>query len=151
MTYPRELIYSSLFALLSSQSCMSGFRYMSRRGIIFSTLSPDQSPAMMMEQIGENQTSSGRGMPYRWELDVMVALVVDVNDPSVIPASIINPVADAIEAILPGAPKPVQTLAAYNNGIPMVSSVILFGNGKGNSGTMGSKAFTMIPIRIITP
>ena len=144
MKYPREQIYEALFQSVVA-SVGSLVVTTSRRPNIFSSLSPAQQPALFMEQMHQNPIRKGIGMPYYWELDVNFIIYAYSADPSVDPASLLNPILDAIEnAIPPGGVKGTNTLGG------MATEVRLLEKGGETSGSLVDQAWAFVPVRIST-
>ena len=142
MRTTREQVYSALFALVSQAK---GVNTTARRTAIYTNIPPEQQPALFQEQVGENPINQGRGLPYVWELEVVLGVYAYCADETVAPDTLLNPILDSIEAILP--PNTVlgpQTLGG------LVYECRLVGNAKAFSGSLGNQAFAYIPIRIKT-
>ena len=103
-----EAIYQALFDLSCS---LNVFNTTSRRVRHFSELSYPEYPALFQGQ-GDEFGEQGHGLPTRWGYKPVQYLYVNAgNDTSVNPATIINPMIDAMKsAFAPNGPRNVQTL-----------------------------------------
>lgn len=138
----REPIYSALFALVSA---MPGLQTASRRLVHWSDVAPANQPALYMAQTGEVAQTTVRGAPIRWTLSVDLYLYVNVgNDPNATPASILNPLLDALMAALMPSPGQVQTLGGR------VSQCWIAGKIETDEGVLGPQSVAVIPIEILT-
>src|SRR5205807_469036 len=76
-----------------------------------SELTPAEQPALFMRQKTETATIPTLGAPPVWTLLVHLYLYAHGNDPYVAPATVLNPLLDAVEAALaPPAATGLQTL-----------------------------------------
>lgn len=142
MRYLREEIYGALFTLLKDSTV---FRTVSRRPIPPTNVDPSIQPALFMEQTGENPVYVGRGVPYKWELDVMLHVYVYEGDNNAAPSIKLNELLDEIERLfpIPQAGIVPQTLGG------LVSEARLLGEGRAFSGSIANQAFAYVPIRIV--
>jgi hypothetical protein len=100
MQTPRDTIYSTLFTRLQT---IAGIVSFTRRPITYAKYGPEQLPALLMVQRRETPRKPVKGAPTQWSLEVEVLMYFtaggDVeNGP--LPASILNPYLDALEAIV---------------------------------------------------
>ena len=143
----RETLYLALFNLLKNN--IPGLRSTYRRAALFSDPPPDQQPSLFMEQIGETPDRGPMGgLPYKWNLDVLLGLYIFQDDPDqVFPT--MNPFLDAIEAALPGDnPKSSGGHAQTLGGL--VEQAWLTSEEKPYSGAKGGQGFAYVPARIST-
>jgi len=118
----------------------------SRRPPKGTNVDPGMQPAIFLEQIGENPMSA-RGLPYKWELDVMLCIYAWAPDESTAPATFLNPILDGIEALFPGQ----SVLGSTPNRLGgLVDEIRLFGDGKAFAGSIGNQATAHVPVRIVT-
>jgi hypothetical protein len=101
---------------------------------------------MWMDQAGENQLEGegfgGKGMPYKWEFDVLLGIYTYSGDPqSSPPSSMMNPILDAIEALV----SPNQPSGFGNTLNGLVYETRLLGKGKGESGALVNNAWAAVP------
>ena len=140
----REAIYSGLFALVSSAP---GVVYASRRMKALQDVAPGDTPALFMEQKGESVTTQTR-LPSRWTLNVDLAVYVatGANDSHLIPASVINPILDAITArLMPPAGIGEQTLGGLVERCRVDGAIEIV------EGSQGETALAVIPVAIFLP
>jgi hypothetical protein len=103
----REPIYAALFTALST---LPGFATKSRRLRHWSDVTPAEQPTLFQVQRRETPHET-TGVPPRWTLTVDLFLYAHGSDPTATPAALINPLVDAIEALLQAAPgETAQTL-----------------------------------------
>lgn len=140
----RETIYQAFFNLLAG---IPGLVTSSRRPQIFGNVPAEQQPALFTEQRGENPIKLGNGIPYRWELDIMIMVYVYSADDQIAPVTLLNPIVDQIELLLP-ATSTQQFQRQTLNGL--VYEVRLLGDGKADQGSLGNQALSLIPARITT-
>lgn len=139
----REPIYQAMFALLST---LGPFKTKQRFWTPWSELGPEQQPALMMVQKHEDAIRNGRGIPIKWSLKVDVVLYANtggVKD-SNIPASVLNPLVDAIEAALGDEFFP-QTLGG------LCETCWINGTVEHDEGVLGNQGWSVIPIEIVLP
>ena len=179
MRYPRETIYQAFFTLVSGATVSTpngpqpAFKSASRWWQVYTDILPEEMPSLRIQQIGENPRKTKTGVPYAWTLDVLLGVAVwagqgipnGVSPPW--PASIINPVIDAIEAVLPGQtadPRgrttlslqavppgtPDPQLAAYRlyGDAGLVYDCAMVDSDHIFAGQVGNLAFAHIPCRI---
>jgi len=152
----REDIYSALFETLKG---ISGVKTFSRTVLVFTDVSPDDQPALYMEQTGERQIKRALKMPNLWELQVSVGIYVNVGDneggdipadgagdQTPVPASYLNPILDQIEALFPGTDVISKSSQTLDN---LVVQVRLAEDEKTLMGSLGPQAFAFVPLRII--
>lgn len=137
----RELIYSSLLELLSATS---GITTASRRLKHWGDVAPADQPALFMVQKSETATVV-TGQPTRWSLKVDVYLYVRGSS-DVAPATILNPLLDAVTAVLMPATSASgpQTLGG------LVSYARIEGAIETDEGTLGDQTVAIIPIHLLT-
>lgn len=147
MNAPREEIYSALFNLVVT-SVGSLVKTASRRPNLFANLSPQQQPALFMEQIGQNPIRRGIGMPYYWELDVYFIIYAYAPDNGVAPDTLLNPILDAIENAIP--PRTIRGGSQAQTLGGLVDEVRLLEKGGETSGSLVNQAWAYVPVRIST-
>lgn len=142
LTPNRETVYQAFFNLVKKAP---GVVTASRVPQIFSDVPPEQQPFLFVEQMGENAQREGTGIPYNWQFDVAIGICVYSPDPkNQVPASLLNPILDSIEAMLP--PSPTQGAQDLDG---LVVEARLLGNGKGVAGAIGNQAWAYVPARIV--
>ena len=139
----RESIYAAMFALVSS---VPGVKYASRRLKSFAEIAQGDQPALFMEQKTE-QSQAQTMLPSKWTLtvDLMVFVSTGGLDPNVVPASVLNPVLDAITAAL----RPPPALGEQTLG-GMVTRCRIEGAIEIVEGVQGDQSFAVIPVQIYT-
>jgi hypothetical protein len=135
----REPIYSALFAKLQS---VAGIITCSRRLQHWSNCPDDQQPAIFMAQGDQVADHQGKGIPYKWELNISVYVYVRVNEGAA-PAPVLNPILDQIESILNGPVGMAQTLGGLCDVCYIDGAIQTF------EGTLGEQEVAIIPIKIL--
>ena len=137
----RELIYSSLLTLLTSAS---GITTASRRLRHWSDVAPSDQPALFMVQKSET-AQVVTGQPTRWSLRVDVYVYVR-GASDIAPASILNPILDAMTAallpdIVGSGPETLGGLVSYARIEGMIET---------DEGALGDQSVAIIPIHLLT-
>jgi hypothetical protein len=138
----REAIMQALFTLVSGAAA---FVTKSRRVQLWTDISPEQKPALFLNEKEEDYQNGGESyLP-------IVALTVEFfvytypgNDPSVPPATQMNTILDAIDAVL--KPSPVtgqQTLGG------LVSHCYIDGKIMKTPGDIDGEGLAVIPVKIL--
>lgn len=145
MRVPRETIYLALYNLLLG---ITDWNFIDRRFHVISELNQGQFPAIMMVQKPELSEVAGRGIPIKWTLKVDVVVYVDTtNNPDRVPAELLNPILDDIEAaVQPNVNNPglsPQTLGG------LVCECRIRGEVMTDEGTLGTHGFIAVPVEII--
>jgi hypothetical protein len=143
----REQIYSTLFEMVV-KAVGPLVKTSSRRPDIFANLSPQQQPALFMEQIGQNPIRKGIGLPYYWELDVNFIIYAYAPNNGVAPDTLLNPILDAIENAIP--PGTIKGISGANTLGGLVAEVRLLEKGGESSGSLVNQAWAFVPVRIST-
>jgi hypothetical protein len=134
----REPIYAALFALLSGAA---DFVTASRRLRHWSDVGPAEQPALFVVQKSETAEAKA-GLPPKWRALVDVYVYAHAPDETTAPATVLNPLLDAVEAAL--APSgAVQTLGG------LVSHVFITGKIETDEGVLGGQAVAIVPIEIL--
>jgi hypothetical protein len=139
----REPIYAALFARVAGAA---HFVTAGRRLRHWSSLTPAEQPALFMRQKNEVAAVPTLGAPTVWTLLVDLYLYAHASDPYVAPATVLNPLIDAVEmALAPLAATGVQDL-----GVPdMVSHAYIAGKIDTEEGVLRDQAVAIIPIEIL--
>lgn len=139
----REPIYAALFDLVSAAA---GFVTVERRLRHWSDVAPAEQPALYLAQKSEAASVKALGAPTVWTLSADLYLYVHSGDPYLPPASILNPLVDAVEAALaPAAATGLQDL-----GLPsMVQHAYIAGRIETDEGVLGDQAIAIIPVEIL--
>jgi len=139
----REPIYAALLALAQGAA---GFVTVDRRLRHWSSVSPAEQPALFMSQKAETASVKTLGASTLWTLSADLYLYVHSSDPFAAPASLLNPLIDAVEAAL--APSPATGI--QDLGLPdMVSHAYIAGKLETDEGVLGDQAVAIIPVEIL--
>jgi hypothetical protein len=139
----REPIYAALFALVSGAA---GFATIDRRLRHWSDVTPAEQPALFQCQTKETATTRTVGAPSVWTLTVELYLYAHSSDPYRAPATVLNPLLDAVMTAL--APDPATGL--QDLGLPaMVRHAVIAGKIETDEGVLGDQAIAIIPIEIL--
>jgi hypothetical protein len=139
----RETIYAALFERVSTAA---DFVTVARRMRPWSNLTPAEQPALYMHQKTETATIKALGAPTVWTLLVEFYVYAHSSDPYVAPATVLNPLIDAVEAAL--APSPVT--GVQDLGQPaMVQHAYIAGKVEINEGVRRDQAVAAIPVEIL--
>jgi hypothetical protein len=136
----REPIYAALFALAAGAA---SFVTVSRRLRHWSDVGAAEQPALFMIQKSEN-AEERRPLPVKWRASVDLYLYAQAPDELTLPATVLNPLLDAVEAAL--APDPVghvQTLGG------LASHCWIAGRIQTDEGVLGGQAVAIIPVEIL--
>jgi hypothetical protein len=136
----REPIYAALFTLVAGAA---SFVTISRRLRHWSDIGAAEQPALFMIQKSEN-AEERRPLPVKWRASVDLYLYVQAPDELTSPATVLNPLLDAVEAAL--APDPVghvQTLGG------LVSHCWIAGRIQTDEGVLGGQAVAIVPVEIL--
>ncbi len=138
----REAIYSALFARVSGAS---GIVFSSRKMDVLNSVQAANTPALFMAQRSELAKNSALGAPPIWTLNIELFLYVDVGSGSdTVPASLLNPIIDAIESSLSTTnPSGRQTLGG------LVQFARINGEVRIVENTLSTEAAAIIPVEII--
>jgi hypothetical protein len=139
----REAIYTALWALAAEAE---NFATASRRLRHWSDVGPTEQPALFMSEKGSRAQIKALGAPVVWTLYADLFLYAHSSDPYLPPASLLNPLLDAIEAALAPAPATgIQDL-----GLPaMVQHAYIAGRIETDEGVLGDQAIAIVPIEIL--
>lgn len=133
----REAIYSALFAKLKSTA---GFKTASRRLLMFTDVPAQKQPALFMTQKPE-LVSTVPGQPSVSVLTVDVTIYAKTTNDRGSPASVINPLVDAIQAAL--APNPITNKCTLGD---LVQHCYIDGTIETDEGVLGSQGVAIVPI-----
>ncbi|HUB94285.1 MAG TPA: hypothetical protein VL993_00120 [Stellaceae bacterium] len=142
----REPIYAALFALLSDAAA---FATASRRLRHWAEVAPAEQPALFQVQKRET-AKEAEGSPTVWRAEVDLYLYCQAPDDETPPATILNPLVDAIEAALLPAGADLATGTQSLGGL--VKHCWIAGAIETDEGALGGQAVAIIPIEIlVTP
>jgi hypothetical protein len=139
----REPIYAALFALLENAA---DFAVADRRLRHWSDVAPAEQPALFIAQKTELASVKTLGAPTVWTLAVELYVYVHSSDPYLAPATVLNPLIDAVEAALaPSAATGIQDL-----GLPaQVQHAYISGKIETDEGVLGDQAVAIVPVEIL--
>jgi hypothetical protein len=139
----REQIYSALWALVSNSA---NYVTANRRLRHWSDTSTAEQPALFMSEKGGHAAVRALGAPVVWTLYADFYVYAYSSDPYAAPASVLNPLLDALEAAL--APSPVTGI--QNLGLPaMVQHATIAGKLETDEGVLGDQAVAVVPVEIL--
>ena len=139
----REPIYAALFARVAGAA---DFVTAGRRLRHWSGMAPAEQPALFMTQKSEVASVKTLGAPAVWTLLVEFYLYANSSDPYLSPATVLNPLVDAVEAAL----APAATTGLQDLGLPsMVQHAMIAGKIETEEGVLGDQAIAIIPVEIL--
>jgi hypothetical protein len=139
----REPIYAALFGLIESAA---DFAVVDRRLRHWSDVAPAEQPALFMAQKTELASVKTLGAPTVWTLSVDFYVYAHSSDPYLAPATVLNPLLDAVEAAL----APSATTGLQDLGLPaMVQHVYISGKIETDEGVLGDQAVAIVPVEIL--
>jgi hypothetical protein len=139
----REPIYAALFDLVAGAA---GFVTAERRLRHWSDVAPAEQPALFMAQKSEVAAIKALGAPAVWTLNVELYLYAHSSDPRLSPATVLNPLLDAVEAAL----APAMTTGVQDLGLPaMVQHAFIAGKIDTDEGALGDQAIAIVPVEIL--
>jgi hypothetical protein len=139
----RETIYAALWKLGASAA---NFASANRRLRHWADVAPAEQPALFMSEKGGRATVKALGAPIVWTLYADFYVYVHSSDPYLAPATVLNPLLDALEAAL--APPP--TTGVQDLGLPtMVGHAYIAGRVETDEGVLGNQAIAIVPIEIL--
>ena len=139
----REPIYAALFGLIETAA---DFAVVDRRLRHWSDVSPAEQPALFMAQKTETATVKTLGAPTVWTLSVDLYLYAHSSDPYLAPATVLNPLLDAVEAAL----APSATTGLQDLGLPAsVQHAYISGKIETDEGVLGDQAVAIVPVEIL--
>ena len=104
----RESIYAALWSLAAGAA---SFASATRRLQHWTDLAPAEQPALFMSEKGGHAVTKALGAPIAWTLYADFYIYVHSSDPYLAPASVLNPLLDALELAL--APSLVTGLQQF--------------------------------------
>jgi hypothetical protein len=139
----REPIYAALFGLLETAA---HFAVVDRRLRHWSDVSPAEQPALFMAQKTELASVKTLGAPTVWTLAIDLYVYAHSSDPYLAPATVLNPLIDAVEAAL----APSATTGLQDLGQPeQVQHAYIAGKIETDEGVLGDQAVAIVPIEIL--
>jgi hypothetical protein len=148
MIFPREQIYSALFAALQGAllAPVGPFRIVSRRWQDPSQLSPADRPALYQVQKDELIGTSMNGLPIHARLNVdLVLYTAGDSEFNSVPSTELNSLLDAVEAAIRNAtPGIAQSLGGK------VSHCRIEGKIEVVENVQGAMALAVVPVEVLT-
>ncbi len=139
----REPIYAALFGLIESAA---DFTVVGRRLRHWSDVSPAEQPALFMAQKSETASVKTLGAPTVWTLSVDLYVYAHSSDPYLAPATVLNPLLDAVEAAL----APSAAIGIQDLGLPtQVQHAYIAGKIETDEGVLGDQAVAIVPVEIL--
>jgi hypothetical protein len=139
----REPIYAALFGLIETAA---DFTVVDRRLRHWSDVSPAEQPALFMAQKTELASVKTLRAPTVWTLAVDLYVYAHSSDPYLAPATVLNPLLDAVEAAL----GPSATTGLQDLGLPaMVQHAYISGKIETDEGVLGDQAVAIVPVEIL--
>ena len=136
----REPIYAALFALIQSAA---PFVTTSRRLRHWSDVAAAEQPALFMIQKSET-AEERRPLPIKWRARVDLYLYAQAGGELTAPASVVNPLLDALEAAL--APDPVSHVQTLGG---LVQHCWIAGKIETDEGVLGGQTVAIVPIELL--
>ena len=139
----REPIYAALFARVATSA---PFVTTARRLRHWSDVAPAEQPALFMRQKSETAAGAERGTPTVWLLAAELYVYAHASDPYLAPATVLNPLVDAVEAAL----APLAATGVQDLGLPdMVRHAAIAGKIEITEGILRDQAVAIIPVDIL--
>jgi hypothetical protein len=139
----REAIYSALWTLGSSAW---NFTSVNRRLRHWSDVAPVEQPALFMSERGGHAVVKTLGAPIVWTLYADFYIYAHSSDPYAAPASIMNPLLDALEQALSSSP----ANGIQNLGLPeLVQHAYIAGKVETDEGVLGDQSIAIVPVEIL--
>jgi hypothetical protein len=136
----REPIYAALFALAAGAA---SFVTVSRRLRHWSDVGAAEQPALFMIQKSET-AEERRPLPVKWRASVDLYIYAQAPDELTPPATVLNPLLDAVEtALMPDPVSHVQSLGG------LVSHCWIAGRIQTDEGVLGGQAVAIVPVEIL--
>ena len=136
----REPIYAALFALVQSTA---SFVTVSRRLRHWSDVAAAEQPALFQIQKSE-AAEERRPLPVKWRVSVDLYLYAHAPDELTPPATVLNPLLDALEAAL--APDPVSHVQTLGG---LVQHCWIAGRIQTDEGVLGGQSVAIVPVEIL--
>ena len=138
----REVVYAALWTLGSTAGT---FASANRRLRHWTDVAPIEQPALFMSEKGGHAVIQALGAPIAWTLYADFFIYVHSSDPYAAPATILNPLVDALERALAPSPTGVQNL-----GLPMmVQHAYISGKIETDEGVLGDQAIAIVPVEVL--
>ena len=139
----REPIYAALFGRVAGAA---KFVTAGRRLRHWSGLTAAEQPALFMRQKTKIAKVATLGAPTVWTLIVDLYVYAHASNPYLAPATILNPLIDAVEATL----APLAATGLQDLGLPaMVQHAYIAGKIETDEGVLRDQAVAIIPVEIL--
>ena len=136
----REPVYAALFALVQNAA---PFVTASRRLRHWSDVAAAEQPALFAIQKSET-AEERRPLPVKWRARVDLYLYAQAPDELTPPATVMNPLLDAVEAAL--APDPASHVQSLGG---LVQHCWIAGRIETDEGILGGQAVAIVPVEIL--
>ena len=136
----REPVYAALFALVQNAA---PFVTASRRLRHWSDVAAAEQPALFAIQKSET-AEERRPLPVKWRARVDLYLYAQAPDELTPPATVMNPLLDAVEAAL--APDPASHVQSLGG---LVQHCWIAGRIETDEGVLGGQAVAIVPVEIL--
>ncbi len=136
----REPIYAALFAVVQGAA---PFVTASRRLRHWSDVAAAEQPALFMIQKSET-AEERRPLPVKWRARVDLYVYAQAPDELTAPATVINPLLDAVETAL--APDPVSHVQTLGG---LVQHCWIAGQIQTDEGVLGGQSVAIVPVEIL--
>jgi len=140
----REAIISALFALVSGAA---NFATASRRLKLWGSVPPSEKPALFLVERGDTYARASEAVPEAVTMQVEIYIYIEAGkDESIVPASVLNPLLDAIDtALAPNRLTGLQTLGG------LVSHCWIEGKLMKDAGDLDGDGVAVIPVKVLVP
>jgi hypothetical protein len=147
MIFPREQIYSTLFATLQAAllAPVGPFKTVSRRWQDPTQLSPADRPSLYQVQKDESIATGVNGLPLHGKLTVdLVLYTAGDSEPNSVPSTELNMLLDAVEAAIRSAtPGIAQSLGGKVSHCRIEGKIEIVEN------VQGTMALAIVPVEIL--
>lgn len=138
----REAVYAAVFARAAA---VSGLVTASRKARHWADVGPAEQPALFQIQRQESLETM-TGLPPKRRFAVDLYLYARSSDPAVAPASLLNPLLDALEAAFAADPG-----TGRQNLGGLVEHASLGPRIETDEGVLGDQAVVIVPVEILVP
>jgi hypothetical protein len=139
----RESIYAALWGLAAGAA---SFASANRRLRHWADVAPAEQPALFMSEKGGSAVMKALGAPIVWTLYADFYVYVYSSDLYLAPATLLNPLLDALEAAL----APLPATGIQNLGLPaMVQHAYIAGKVETDEGVLGDQAIAIVPVEVL--
>jgi hypothetical protein len=139
----RESIYAALWELAAGAA---SFASANRRLRHWADVAPAEQPALFMSEKGGSAVMKALGAPIVWTLYADFYVYVYSSDLYLAPATLLNPLLDALEAAL----APLPATGIQNLGLPaMVQHAYIAGKVETDEGVLGDQAIAIVPVEVL--